>query len=101
GPDTTTMHWASDLPDPFTHTKKDFSVLSGTGIMSQLVWNSAIRYFVTGTDSCTTSRVWLRNIGTAGINIDSVSLSDNSQFKITSALEMPLDRAFPLQAGDS
>ncbi len=82
--DTTIQHWASDLPEPFTHLKKDFSNLYGYGIKPDLSWNKIEVDSSTICDSSRTFRLYLRNHGTASILMDSVAIKgpDAAEFKI-------------------
>jgi len=80
--DTTTMHWASDLPSPFEHQKKDFSNLYGYGIKPDLSWNPGEQEF--GSQNTRVRRFYLRNVGTAPVIVDSMKIAgpEGREYKI-------------------
>jgi hypothetical protein len=101
---TTTMHWSSDIPEPYTHVKKDFSELYGVGLKPNLLWDRAIQYFKFHGDTAQSSRIYLANYGTASVLVDSVSIigPEADEFVITAAAEgVPTNLPFDLHPADS
>jgi len=104
GPDTTIMHWASDIPEPYTHEKKDFSELTGIGLKPNLQWDRPIQYFKFHGDTAQTIKVWLANYGSGTVLVDSVSIvgPEAEEFVITAAAEgIPTNLPFDLPSADS
>jgi len=72
--DSTQQHWGSDLPEPFTHVNKDFSILKGHGTKPALNWNIPLQYITTECDTPRTFRSILSDSGNATIDVDSLGI---------------------------
>ena len=103
GADTTIQHWASDIPSPFTHIIKDFSVLSGKGVAPNLIWTDTPRVINTECDTPSTIHMVLKNTGTYVIVVDSVTIvgPDRSEFSIINSSELPPDKPYDMNPNDT
>ena len=102
--DSTVQHWSSDIPEPFTHTKKDYSVLKGSGIKPSLSWDRLSENITTECDHDTTFRAYLRDLGTAGILVDSVYITGPTKNEWTISRTQsgkPATQAFAFNPEDS
>ncbi|MDP4198796.1 MAG: choice-of-anchor D domain-containing protein [Bacteroidota bacterium] len=72
--DSSIQRWGSNIPEPFTHTKKDFSILTGAGIKPDLTWDRSKEIITTECDTVRIDTLYLRNHGSAMITIDSLGI---------------------------
>ncbi len=96
--DTTTQHWGSDLPEPFTQVVKNYSMLTGHGQKPALEWNLPQLHAETECDTPKTFRDTLSDSGNAPINVDSLGIigPDAAEFAIIATQSDP-NRFFTLQ----
>ncbi|HET6400395.1 MAG TPA: choice-of-anchor D domain-containing protein [Candidatus Kapabacteria bacterium] len=82
--DTATQTWGSDIPEPFTPIRKDFSGLRGIGVKPALAWDTNFHALVTQCDTPKIIRCTLHNYGTAQITVDTVKVQgpDSAEFLI-------------------
>ncbi|MDP4200817.1 MAG: T9SS type A sorting domain-containing protein [Bacteroidota bacterium] len=72
--DSSILRWASNIPEPFTHTKKDYSILVGSGIQPELSWDRPSVHVKTQFGTVWTDTLYLRDLGTASVMVDSLGI---------------------------
>ncbi len=110
GFDSTTIHWGTNLQDPYLHQKKDYSLLIGKGVRTGFVWDRTIQTFFEDSsivDDSVIIRVYLLNNAEKGgpdahINTVSITGPDSLEFYILNDQlgKFPVDN-FDLAGGDT
>jgi len=99
--DSTRINWAINESD---HSKKDYSLVKGKGVVPALNWNMPSFTYYTDTLTSVKQRYYLLNHGVRDVSVDIVKIigADSAQFTIVADQLgfIPLS-LFPLHIGDS
>lgn len=84
GVDSSVITWQTNIGEPYTTVKKNWSYLKGQGIKPSLTWDRDFQNVAVECDQRDTFRVYLRNYGTAPIRVNKVEFrgATASEWKI-------------------
>lgn len=91
GVDSTAIIWGTDIPSPYTLSRKSFSILRGKGIKPGVQWDVSTANMKLDSTQTTYMRRWLINKSTAQIVVNQIWIDgpDAPEFKIT-GMQNPL-----------
>jgi hypothetical protein len=103
GYDTTIAQWGSDIPSPYTHDKRDISILIGRAVNAGVNWDLSLDSAATVCTQDTVLTLQLQNTGDADAQIDLVSIvgPDAAEFTIQKVGSQSTFGGFPLSAHSS